>query len=132
MLGRHAVCVRCLYEVLRAHRLGLDFHLASHSGVLTAIQDKETAKAASAELKQDVLSLVQKLSSLDVETAEASQESDKDTILAAVHQTVGRPQLTMVLRGFLAEAALKLLRVGAFAFDTALHVMCYRLSREAQ
>merc|ERR1740117_1062818 len=106
----------CLYEVLRAHVLEREFHIATHNGVLTAITDESAAENATSELQEDVMTLLQVLLTLDAETAGCSVEADKVKILRAVHLAVGIPQLSIVLQALLAKTAQKVMyAVGAYS-----------------
>ena len=110
------LCVLWQYEVLRAHVLERKFHIVTHNGVLTAITDESAAENATSELKEDVMTLLRVLLTLDAETAGCSVEADKVKILRAVHLAVGIPQLSIVLQALLAETAHKVMEaVGAFS-----------------
>ena len=110
--------------MLRAHVLGRNFHIVTHNGVLTAITDESAAENATAELKEDVMTLLRVLLTLDAETAGCSVEADKVKILRAVHLAVGIPQLSIVLQALLSETAVKVMRaVGAFYMSSRLRAV---------
>jgi len=108
-LLRLSCCCRVQYEVLRAHSLQLKFHIATHNGVLTAVDTEEDAYKAGPALKADLMTLMRKLLVLDVETAQCSVEADRVKILGAVQVAVGIPQLTIVIQALLADAGHKMM-----------------------
>lgn len=90
---------------MRAHQLGLKFHLATHNGVLTSIADMADASEASVELRNDAVVLAEALAAIDVERTQCSKEADKAKIMASVYVAVGKPQFNLAIRGLLAEVA---------------------------
>ena len=92
------------YEVMRTHQIGHEFHMATHAGVITSIQDTDDVMKASAELKEHALALAEALVSIDVGQTQCSVESDKQAILKCVRLAVGRSQFNLAIQGFLAEA----------------------------
>ncbi|CAE7357968.1 ANK1, partial [Symbiodinium sp. CCMP2592] len=89
----------CLYEVLRAHALKKDFHIATENGVLTVGRDEPFG-----EQREDLLRLTKRVLEIDPNTAKASQEQDRRMIMEEVDKAVGLEQFGVHVTSLLAEA----------------------------
>ncbi|CAE7890954.1 ANK2 [Symbiodinium microadriaticum] len=89
----------CLYEVLRAHALKKEFHIATENGVLTLGSDEPFG-----EQREDLLRLTKRVLEIDPTTAKASQEQDRCMIMEEVDKAVGLEQFGVHVMSLLAEA----------------------------
>jgi len=89
----------CLYEVLRAHALKKEFHIATDNGVLTFGSDEPFGQQ-----RKDLLTLTKRVLEIDPATAKASQEQDRCMIMAEVDKVVGLEQFGLHVMSLLAWA----------------------------
>jgi len=116
----------CIYEVLRVHMLEHPFDMATENGVLT-----RAGVEPRGALREDLLQLSRRIFQIDPQSAQASVEQDRVTILEEVDKAVGIEQFSLAVKGLLAKAFLKAgpqLRVS----DSALSLEFMRIGQQAE